>query len=58
MKRRRLLRRPEAYLRILKIIKMRPARKSNVNIAYLTTDHLRKIHEVLSNDKYRPGTGI
>jgi hypothetical protein len=42
------LSRTEAYLSILKQIRMKPAPKSRLVMAYLTTDHLRKICEVLN----------
>lgn len=43
------LKRPDVYVRILRLMRLKPAQKSNVKQAYMTTDHLRKIYEELTN---------
>ena len=39
--------RSEVYLRILKILKLKPAAKSPVALAYFTTDHLRALYSYI-----------
>ena len=58
MKKKKPLRRAEAYLAILRKINMKPAAKSAPGIAYMTTDHLRKLCEVLNAHSARPASGI